>query len=102
MTDILIREVDDAIAVRLREIAVERNWPVDEVVVRALRFALGLGGEDLARRERQDIAHLRGTWNSGETEAFRQALSAFERVDGQPLFSDAGVPIEKPRSSRKK
>jgi hypothetical protein len=102
MTDILIREVDEAIAARLREIAVERNWPVDEVVVRALRFALGLGGEDLSRRERQDIAHLRGTWNSGETEAFREALSAFESVDGQPLFADSGAPIEKPRGSRKK
>ena len=101
MTDIMIREVDDAIAARLREVAVERNWPVDEVVVRALRFALGLGGEDLARRERQDIAHLGGTWNSGETEAFREALSAFERVDGQPLFAD-GVPVEKPRGSRTK
>jgi hypothetical protein len=101
MTDILIREVDDAIAARLREIAVERNWPVDEVVMRALRFALGLGGEDLTRRERQDIAHLRGTWNSGETEAFRDALSAFESVDGQPLFTD-GVPVEKPRGPRKK
>jgi hypothetical protein len=87
MTDILIRDVDDAIAERVRQIAVERNWPVNQVIVNALRFALGLGGEDLSRRDRQDIAHLRGTWNAGETAAFREALNAFERVEGSPLFS---------------
>jgi hypothetical protein len=86
MTDILIREVDDAIAERLRLIAVERNWPVNQVILHALRLALGLGGEELVRRDRQDIAHLRGTWNPGETAAFREALTAFEKVSGQPLF----------------
>lgn len=94
MTDILIREVDEAIVERLRLIAVERNWPVNQVIVHALRIALGLGGDDLVKRDRQDIAHLRGTWNSGETAAFRDALSAFERVDGQPLFSDDEIPKE--------
>jgi hypothetical protein len=99
MTDILIRDVDDAIAERLRIVAVERNWPVNQVIVNALRYALGLGGEDLARRDRQDIAHLRGTWNTGETDAFRSALSAFEHMDGTPLFSDAtpAPPAEKPK-----
>jgi hypothetical protein len=94
MTDILIREVDDAIAERLRQIAVERNWPVNQVIVHALRVALGLGGEELVKRDRQDIAHLRGTWNSGETAAFREALSAFEHVDGRPLFTDGEAPPE--------
>ncbi|HJT98663.1 MAG TPA: hypothetical protein VJ696_10150 [Rhodanobacteraceae bacterium] len=88
MTDILIREVDDAIAERLRQVAIERSWPVNQVILHALRYALGLGGEDLVRRDRQDIAHLRGTWNPGETAAFRDALSAFERVDGTPLFPE--------------
>jgi hypothetical protein len=92
MTDILIREVDDAIAERLRLIAVERNWPVNQVILHALRVALGLGGEDLIKRDRQDIAHLRGTWNPGETAAFSEALSAFEHVDGRPLFSDGAKP----------
>ena len=92
MTDILIREVDEAIAERVRLIAVEKNWSVNEVLLRALRYALGLGGEDLVRHDRQDIAHLRGTWNPGETAAFREALSAFEHVDGRPLFSDGTKP----------
>jgi hypothetical protein len=92
MTDILIRDVDDAITERLRQFAVEHNWPVNQVIVHALRYALGLGGEELVRRDRQDIAHLRGTWNSTETAAFSEALSAFERVDGMPLFSGGDAP----------
>jgi len=101
VTDILIREVDDAIAERVRQVAVERNWPVNEVILRALRYALGLGGEDLARRDPQDIAHLRGTWNSGETAAFREALNAFEHVEGTPLFS-TGEDGAKPASAKRR
>lgn len=91
MTDILIHEVDEAIAARVRQIAIERNLPVNDVILKALRYALGLGGEDLVRSDRQDIAHLRGTWNSGETAAFREALKAFERVEGTPLFGDEEI-----------
>lgn len=96
MTDILIREVDEAVSERLRQLAVERNLPVNDVIIRALRYALGLGGgEDFAKRDRQDIANLRGTWNTSETAAFREALNAFERVDGNPLFSDTAAPPAK-------
>jgi hypothetical protein len=103
MTDILIREVDEAIAARVRQIAIERNLPVNDVILKALRYALGLGGEDLARSDRQDIAHLRGTWNSGETAAFREALKAFERVEGAPLFCDEEIaePSSSPAKRRK-
>jgi len=102
MTDILIHEVDEAIAERVRQIAIERNWSVNEVILKALRHALGLGGEDLARHERQDIAHLRGTWNSGETAAFREALKAFERVEGTPLFTDGDGATEPTNAGKRR
>jgi hypothetical protein len=86
--DIVIRNVDDAITERLDQVANELEWPMDEVVVHALRYALGLGGQSLVRRERRDIARLRGVWNSDETAMFDDALNAFERLDGRPLFSD--------------
>jgi hypothetical protein len=102
MTDILIHEVDEAIAARVRQIAIERNLPVNDVILKALRYALGLGGEDLSRGDRQDIAHLRGTWNSGETAAFREALKAFERVEGTPLFVDGESTEAAPAAKRRK
>jgi hypothetical protein len=86
--DILIRNVDAAIAERLDQIAGELDWSTDEVIVHGLRYALGLGGESLVHRDRRDIAHLRGVWNPDETAIFDDALSAFEHIDGRPLFSD--------------
>jgi hypothetical protein len=88
VADILVRNIDEAIADRIKSIARERNWSINEVIVYVLRHSLGLGGEDIVRRELQDVALLGGTWGPGETDAFRTALEAFERIDGTPLFVD--------------
>lgn len=86
MPDLVIHNVDKVVSERVRQIAAERNWSLDEVIMHALRYALGLGGESLVLRERRDIARLRGTWNSDETAMFDAALTAFEHIEGRPLF----------------
>ncbi|HZP68055.1 MAG TPA: hypothetical protein VFB32_17260 [Rudaea sp.] len=89
MPDILVRNIDQAVAERIKAIARERNWSINEVIVYVLRHSLGFGGEDLARRDvHHDIAVLSGTWDSREADAFRNALEAFERLEGKPLFVD--------------
>ena len=88
MPDILVRNIDEVVADRIKTIARERNWSINEVIIYVLRHSLGLGGEDVVRREIQDIAALGGTWDSRETAAFRTALEAFERIEGTPLFVD--------------
>jgi len=75
---------------RIKAIAREREWSINEVILHALRHSLGLIDEDLVHREMHDIAVIGGTWDSRETSAFRSAVEAFEQIDGQPLFS--GVP----------
>lgn len=90
--DIVIHNVAEAIRERLDQVASDLGWQTDEVVEQALRYALGLSGESLVRRERRDIARLRGVWNSDETAMFDDALTAFERLDGRPLFSDQAGP----------
>ncbi|MGA9332762.1 MAG: hypothetical protein WBV39_00605 [Rudaea sp.] len=85
--DILVRNIDDAIAERIKAIARERDWSINEVIVHVLRHSLGLGGEDVAQREIHDVAMLGGTWDPREADAFRNALEAFEQVDGKPLFT---------------
>lgn len=87
MPDILVRHIDEATAERIKAIARERGWSINEVILHALRHGVGLGGEDM-RRELHDIAHLRGTWEPTETAAFRSAVDAFERVDGKPLYEE--------------
>lgn len=85
MPDILVRHIDAAMAERIKEIARERQWSINDTILHALRHGLGLAGE-IARGDRQDIAKLGGTWDAGETAVFDEALRAFERVDGKPLF----------------
>lgn len=87
MPDILVRNIDDAIAERIKAIARERNWSINEVIVHVLRHSLGLGGEDVVHRDIHDVAMLGGTWDPRESDAFRTALEAFEQVDGKPLFT---------------
>ena len=74
---------------RIKAIAREREWSINEVILHALRHSLGLIEEDLVNREMHDIAVIGGTWDSRETSAFRSAVEAFEQIDGQPLFTTA-------------
>lgn len=93
--DIVIRNVDDAITERIDQIANDLAWTLDEVAMHALRYGLGLGGQSLVRRERRDIARLRGVWNPDETAMFDDALTAFEHIEGRPLFTDSDDPPDK-------
>ena len=97
MPDILVRNIDDAIAERIKNIARDRNWSINDVIVHMLRHSVGLGGEDVIRHEIHDVAELRGTWNPGESAAFRKALEAFEKVEGTPLFVDPKKPGQAPK-----
>ncbi len=87
-----MRNIEEPVAERIKAIARERNWSINEVILHLLRHGVGLGGEDVARREVHDVAVLSGTWDPRETAAFRTALEAFERMDGTPLFVEAGKP----------
>lgn len=88
MPDILVRHIDTAMAERIMDLARERKWSINDVILHVLRHGLGLVPEDMTPREPRDIAHLRGTWNASEAAAFHEALSAFEEAPGSPLFSD--------------
>ena len=83
MPDILVRHIDEATAERIKAIARERGWSINEVILHALRHGVGSGGEDM-RRELP------------ETAAFRSAVDAFERVDGKPLYED-GIDAGQPK-----
>ena len=98
MPDILVRNIEDAVAERIKVIARERSWSINEVILHVLRHSLGFGGEDIVKREIQDIAALGGTWDPRESAAFRTALEAFEQIDGKPLFVDTPkVGVQKPK-----
>ena len=88
MPDILVRNIDEQLAERIKAIAREKQWSINDVILQLLKEGLGFAGEDIFRREMHDIAVLAGTWDPKETAAFRSAVEAFENREGQPLFSD--------------
>jgi hypothetical protein len=81
-----VRNIEESVAERIKSIARERNWSINDVILHILRHSLGFGGDDMTNREIHDVAMLTGTWDAGESAAFRTALEAFERIDGTPLF----------------
>ena len=97
MPDILVRHIDDVLADRIKHIAREHQWSINEAILYALRRGAGLAGDDVARRELHDIAMLGGTWESSEAAAFRAAIEAFERVSGRPLFEHDAPENQEPK-----
>ncbi|HET6631419.1 MAG TPA: hypothetical protein VFG73_01765 [Rhodanobacteraceae bacterium] len=78
MPDILIRGIDDGTAERIKTVARERRWSINDVILHLLHHGLGIRhGEPLPAPR---IAHLAGTWDAEETRAFKEAMESFERV----------------------
>ena len=96
MPDILVRNIDEQLAERIKAIAREKQWSINEVILQVLKQGLGFSSEDIFKREMHDIAVLAGAWDPKETAAFRSAVEAFERREGQPLFSDAPEKPDQP------
>lgn len=96
MPDILVRNIDEQLAERIKVIAREKQWSINDVILQLLKEGLGFAGEDIFRREMHDIAVLAGTWDPKETAAFRSAVEAFENREGQPLFSDTPEKSDQP------
>lgn len=83
--DIVVRHIDDSMVERIKQIARDRKWSINDVVLHAMRNGLGLSNENLgAEREFGSIARLAGTWQAEESAVFEEALDAMASVpDGQ-------------------
>ncbi len=86
MAEIRIHSIDQATHDRMIALAKDRGCSLNEVALCALRYALGLSGEHPAGQDRQDIATMRGIWNQSETQAFHEAMDAFQQVPSGPTF----------------
>ncbi len=86
MAELNIKNIDEATFERIRVLANERGWSINELAVRALRYAVGLSSEHVFSQDRQDIATMRGVWNQNENQAFREAMEAFCQVESGPTF----------------
>ena len=92
MADFLLRDIDDKVAERIKEIARQRGWPLNDVILHLVKQALGLAEPEPAPVP-GDIARLSGAWDDAESRAFKEAMSAFTDLpDDAPsyMFDDIG------------
>jgi hypothetical protein len=92
MADFLLRDIDERVAERIKEIARQRGWPLNDVILNLLKQALGLSEPEPAPVP-GDIARLLGSWDDAETRAFNEAMNAFSGLpDDVPSYLEDEVP----------
>src|SRR6187549_2664199 len=86
MADFLSRDIDERVAERIKELARQRGWPLNDVILHLVKQALGLV-EPEAPPEPNDIARLMGTWDDAESRAFQEAMASFTSLpDDAPSY----------------
>jgi hypothetical protein len=86
VADFLLRDIDERVAERVKEMARQRGWPLNEVLLHLLKQALGLV-EPEPPAVPGDIARLTGAWGDEETRAFEAAINAFAGLpDDAPAY----------------
>lgn len=86
MSELRVHSIDEVLHERMLMVAKSRGWSLNEVALRALRYALDISSEHPLGRDRHDIATMRGIWNQIESQAFSEAMEAFKRVESGPTF----------------
>jgi hypothetical protein len=86
MADFLLRDIDERVAERIKELARQKGWPLNDVILHLLKQALGLVDPEPAPVP-GDIARLSGAWNEEEARAFQEAMAAMSGLpDDAPAY----------------
>jgi hypothetical protein len=99
MADFLLRDIDERVAERIKEMARQKGWPLNDVILLLVKQALGLAEPEPAPVP-GDIARLTGAWNDDESRAFEEAMAAMSSLpDDAPAYL---VEEERRKSDRRK
>lgn len=86
MADFLLRDIDERVAERIKELARQKGWPLNDVIMHLVKQALGLAEPDPPPVP-GDIARLTGAWQDEESKAFEAAMRAFSDLpDDAPSY----------------
>ena len=86
MADFLLRDIDERVAERVKEMARQRGWPLNDVILHLIKQALGFSDPEPAPVP-GDIARLIGAWDDAESRAFQEAMSSFNSLpDDAPSY----------------
>lgn len=79
MPDLVIRHIDSLMAERIKTLAKDRHWSINDVVLHALRHGLGLSAAGQISSETMfdpNSLVLGGHWDLAEKAVFQEALQA--------------------------
>lgn len=79
----ILQYVDSLMAERIKSLAKERQWTVNDVMLHALRHGLGISAAQQyseGRLEPEAFANLGGHWEAEERGAFQEALHALAQT----------------------
>jgi hypothetical protein len=77
--DIVIRHIDNLMAERIKSLAKDRQWSINDVVLHALRHGLGMSSGNIFAETMLDpgeLTVLSGQWDASEKAAFQEAVHA--------------------------
>lgn len=80
MDTITIRNIDPALAVKLKKAAKKEGKAVDQVVLEILRRDIGIQKKKYTRKY-DDLDHLFGKWTAAEFEQIQAAINDLRKVD---------------------
>lgn len=78
MPDFLVRDIEPQVADRIKRIARERGWPINDVILRLIKEALGMVEPEAPVPG--DIARLAGTFEDEESKALAEAMKAMQQL----------------------
>jgi hypothetical protein len=92
--DLVIRHIDNLMAERIKTLAKERQWSINDVVLHALRHGLGMASSNVFAEtmlDPGDLTTLGGQWDAKEKAAFQEAVQALSRAPTAALAQAHGV-----------
>ncbi|MDO1529586.1 hypothetical protein QMK61_12170 [Fulvimonas sp. R45] len=97
MPDLVIRHIDSLMAERIKSLAKDRQWSINDVVLHALRHGLGMASSNIFAETllNPDAATvLGGQWDAKEKAVFQEALQALASARAEQLApANLGDPL---------
>jgi tellurite resistance protein len=90
MPDLVVRHIDNVMAERIKTLAKDRRWSINDVVLHALKHGLGLaeGAQPFAETMLDtDTVVLSGHWDAAERAAFHEAVQALSVAPSSQLLA---------------
>jgi len=100
--DLVIRHIDNLMAERIKTLAKERQWSINDVVLHALRHGLGMASSNVFAEtmlDPGDLTTLGGQWDAKEKAAFQEAVQALSMAQPTQLSPSQLALSEEPLGS---